>query len=219
MREIWFAAEWKWDFSYADMNMELSNLKEERKYQLVIRGCQFFFVAYFLCSSWWSFASFSIHLSTILIHRELSLASAHHVLGILKQYHIRSFRQASRQLWGRCKHPSFAHEPVPAHEGHTAGLCQNPQASTGAIDPSCGFFFFFLMFIYFWEGDRAWARGTDPESKAGSRLWAVRTEPDVGLEPADCEITTWVQVRRLTHWATQAPRPQSCSWLLRCATC
>ena len=30
----------------------------------------------------------------------------------------------------------------------------------------------------------------DTESDAGSRLPAVRTEPDVGLEPANREITT-----------------------------
>ena len=30
----------------------------------------------------------------------------------------------------------------------------------------------------------------DTESKAGSRLGAVRTEPDVGLEPTNCEIMT-----------------------------
>ena len=33
-------------------------------------------------------------------------------------------------------------------------------------------------------------RGGDTESKAGSRLQAVSTEPNVGLEPTDCEIMT-----------------------------
>ena len=33
-------------------------------------------------------------------------------------------------------------------------------------------------------------READTESKAGSRLRAVSTEPDVGLEPANCEIVT-----------------------------
>ena len=64
------------------------------------------------------------------------------------------------------------------------------------------------MFIYFWERDRAWeAEGqregvTEPE--AGSRLWAVSTEPDVGLELTDCEIMTWAEVGYLTDWATHA---------------
>ena len=33
-------------------------------------------------------------------------------------------------------------------------------------------------------------REGDTESKAGSRLRAVGTEPDVGLKPTDCEIIT-----------------------------
>ena len=33
-------------------------------------------------------------------------------------------------------------------------------------------------------------REGDTESEAGSRLRAVSTEPDAGLEPANCEIMT-----------------------------
>ena len=40
------------------------------------------------------------------------------------------------------------------------------------------------------EGD------TDPE--VGSRLRAVSTEPDMGLEPTNCEIITRADVGRLT---------------------
>ena len=43
------------------------------------------------------------------------------------------------------------------------------------------------------------------ESEAGSRLWAVSTEPDAGLQPTNREIVTWAKVRRLTYWATQVP--------------
>ena len=50
-------------------------------------------------------------------------------------------------------------------------------------------------------------REGDTESQAGSRLWAVSTEPDAGLELTDREIMTWAEVRRSTDWATQAPRP------------
>ena len=39
------------------------------------------------------------------------------------------------------------------------------------------------------RGGRA-ERGGDTEPKAGSRLRAVSTEPDAGLEPTDCEIMT-----------------------------
>ena len=49
--------------------------------------------------------------------------------------------------------------------------------------------FIFLMFIYFWERQRQNASGlgaeregdTEAEAEAGSRLWAVSTEPDAGL--------------------------------------
>ena len=64
------------------------------------------------------------------------------------------------------------------------------------------------MFIYFWQKDRVSMSGGgaeregDTESKAGSRLWAVSTEPDTGLELTSCEIMTWAEVRRSTDWAT-----------------
>ena len=48
-------------------------------------------------------------------------------------------------------------------------------------------------------------RETEPE--AGSRLWAVHTEPNVGLELTDHEIMTQAEVGRSTDWATQAPLP------------
>ena len=54
----------------------------------------------------------------------------------------------------------------------------------------------FLMFIYFRERERAQARAGraeregDTESEAGSRLRALSTEPDAGLEPMNCEIMT-----------------------------
>ena len=46
-------------------------------------------------------------------------------------------------------------------------------------------------------------REGDTESEAGSRLWAVRTEPDMGLEFTDHKIMTWAEVRHLNDWATQ----------------
>ena len=48
-------------------------------------------------------------------------------------------------------------------------------------------------------------REGNTESEAGSRLWNVSTEPDVGLEPTDHEIMTWAEVGCLDNWATQAP--------------
>ena len=67
------------------------------------------------------------------------------------------------------------------------------------------------MFIYF-ERDRVWAgegqreREGDTESEAGSRLWTVSTEPNVGLEPTNCEIMTRAEVGSPTDWDTQAPQ-------------
>ena len=52
--------------------------------------------------------------------------------------------------------------------------------------------------------DSEWAT----ESEAGSRIWAVSTEPNAGLEPTYCEIMTRAEVGRSTDWATQA----SLSW-------
>ena len=52
------------------------------------------------------------------------------------------------------------------------------------------------MFIYFWDRERQSMNGGrveregDTESEAGSRLRAVSTEPDAGLEPTNREITT-----------------------------
>ena len=49
-------------------------------------------------------------------------------------------------------------------------------------------------------------REGDTESEAGSRLWAVSTEPDMGLELTDRDIMTWAEVGRLTDWATEEPQ-------------
>ena len=70
-------------------------------------------------------------------------------------------------------------------------------------------FKFFLTFIYFWERERekqSASRGGaeregDTESEAGSRLQAVSTEPDAGLELTDRETVTWAEVWRSTDWA------------------
>ena len=77
--------------------------------------------------------------------------------------------------------------------------------------------FIFLMFIYFWERERerererAGGRGTeregDTESESGSRLWAVSTEPDVGLEPTSCVFMTWAEVEPLKQ-LSQPGAPQ-----------
>ena len=77
-------------------------------------------------------------------------------------------------------------------------------------------FNFFLKFLHLFiletqrETEHKRRRGResewDTESKAGSRLWAVSTEPAAGLELTSCEIMTWAQVGCSTNWATQVPR-------------
>ena len=64
------------------------------------------------------------------------------------------------------------------------------------------------MFIFIFEGggrQRGSGRGAEREgdmgSEAGSRLRAVGTEPDAGLEPTDREIMTRAEVGRLTDGA------------------
>ena len=70
-------------------------------------------------------------------------------------------------------------------------------------------FFLTFLFIFETERDRAWTgegqREGDTESEAGSRLRAVSTEPEAGLDLTDREIMTWAEVGRLTDWATQVP--------------
>ena len=55
------------------------------------------------------------------------------------------------------------------------------------------------------EHEQGRSREGDTESKAGSRIWAVSTEPDAGLELTNREIVTWAKVGRPTEWATQVP--------------
>ena len=67
-------------------------------------------------------------------------------------------------------------------------------------------YFFFLREIERQSESRGGAeRVGDTESKAGSRLWALSPEPDVGHELTNGEIMTWTEVRRLIDSATQAP--------------
>ena len=68
------------------------------------------------------------------------------------------------------------------------------------------------MFIFIFERDRQRVSGRgaerdrETESEAGSKLWAVGTEPDAGLELTDREIMTRAEVGHSTDWATQAPQ-------------
>ena len=66
----------------------------------------------------------------------------------------------------------------------------------------------FNVYLFLRQRDRAWMgaeRETHTEFKAGSRLRAVSTEPDMGLKLTDCEIMTWGEVGRFINWTTQVP--------------
>ena len=71
-------------------------------------------------------------------------------------------------------------------------------------------FFLLLLFVYFWERDRTWMvegkREREIQFETGSRLQAVSTDPNMGLELTNCKIITWAEVGHLTHWATQVPQ-------------
>ena len=51
---------------------------------------------------------------------------------------------------------------------------------------------FLMLFIFERERgtEHEWGRGRERESEAGSRLRAVSTDPDVGLQPTNREIVT-----------------------------
>ena len=60
----------------------------------------------------------------------------------------------------------------------------------GCVTSVFVFFYFFFNFCNVYLHLREGQREGDTESQAGSRLRAVGTEPDVGLEPTDREIVT-----------------------------
>ena len=77
------------------------------------------------------------------------------------------------------------------------------------------FYFIYILIkssfnVYFWERERMSRGGAeregDTEFEAGSRLWVVSTEPEVGLEPTNSKIMTRAGVGQSTDWATQATR-------------
>ena len=69
---------------------------------------------------------------------------------------------------------------------------------------------FLSKFIYFWEKESTSGGGAEKEGEREDPKQALhcQTEPDEGLEPMNCEITTWeeIKVARFTDWATQGPR-------------
>ena len=52
------------------------------------------------------------------------------------------------------------------------------------------FFFNFYLFLRETETECKWGQGAEREGDTGSRLQAVSTQPDAGLELTSCEIMT-----------------------------
>ena len=94
-----------------------------------------------------------------------------------------------------------------------AGAHQNKDNAWGCWTSSVIFLMFIYLFLRGRETETEYEqgqgkgreKGRNTELKVGSRLHAVSTETDVGLEFMNCEIMTWAEVGCLTDWATQAP--------------
>ena len=97
--------------------------------------------------------------------------------------------------------------PQALHEVENTGKFYKYTFKT-ALDTILSFYFFNTYLLLRDRERQITSRGGaekegDTESEAGSRLWAVSTEPDKELEPTNCEIITWAEVGRLINWATQ----------------
>ena len=117
-----------------------------------------------------------------------------------RRHRIRSRLQALS-----CQHRAWHRARTHRPQDHDLSWSQTLKRLSHPGTPS------FLMFLfYFWERESVSRGGAeregDTESEAGSRVWAVSTEPNVGLELTDHKIMTWTEVGCLTDWATQAPQ-------------
>ena len=131
------------------------------------------------------------------------------------------FLSCTQIILGRCLVRSWV-SPVASFYFHPTNIPLHPQLCympwqfrrEGQVEMcSCMWFFFN---VYFWRKERAWVgegeragpRRGRPESEAGSRLWAVGTEPDTGLKLMSWSwcFMTWAEVRCLSDWATQVPQ-------------
>ena len=56
-------------------------------------------------------------------------------------------------------------------------------------------------------------REGDTEHEAGSRLWAVSTEPDAGLELKNREIMIWAETKsQMLNWLNHPGAPEILKW-------
>ena len=137
--------------------------------------------------------------------RIICISFVHHSLGYI--------RGSAKMFWGTVWHHFFggscAHVYFHVHSlpfGKERGIPPHLKPSKGAPKESLTLKKFFnVYFCWEREGAGEGQRERHTESKAGSRLWAVSTEPDAGLQLTNSKIMTWAEVRRSTNWATQAP--------------
>ena len=138
---------------------------------------------------------------TILSQDYLCIFKAHRSCMFLNKSSIWVFRRSN---------PFSCLSPCPQHRvSNHCGKCISwAVAKVRRVWPlGCKIYLPFNFFnVYlFLERERENGGGAereeDTESEAGSRLWAVSTEPDAGLELTNGDIMTWAEVGRLTDWA------------------
>ena len=99
--------------------------------------------------------------------------------------------------------PLFIDPPIHSRSIYPSHI-QPPSIHPDTRIPGSSFFVFVFFNVYLFLRERqSTSRGGaeregDTESEAGSRLRAVSTEPDTGLEPTNHEIMTWAEVGCLT---------------------
>ena len=96
-----------------------------------------------------------------------------------------------------------------ASTGSLPNVCHQDSVIAMCL-PFFPFLFPFFKNVYFWEREREREREErerHTESEAGSRLWAVSTEPDAGLKLTNREIMTWAEVGWLSHQLSHSGAP------------
>ena len=119
-------------------------------------------------------------------------------------------RNQSRLQALRCQHRAW-HRPR-THEPQDHDLSQSQMLNWLSYPGAPKCFFNVCLFLRYIEREteHEWGRSREmeTESEAGSRLWAVSTEPNLGLlyRIGSQAMRSWPeQGHILTNWATQAP--------------
>ena len=118
-----------------------------------------------------------------------------------------------REGKGESQADSLEPDPGQSHKLQDHDLTQNQESDTQVTEPSRWTMdqqFFLIFFISERQSTRGGGakREGDTQSQSGSRLIAVSTECEMGLECTKGKIMTWAEVGCLTDWATQVPLDQ-----------